>query len=142
MHKQLRQKNQIFSNTTLIFGAKAQPISGSPIVLDSADPMTPDDELAGATCYVGIDLSASQDTTAVSVIFPDGSGGHDCKVIAFLPGGNFQQKSDHDRANYSKLARDGHLRLTSGNVIDHSAIIEYVQELAEQYDVTEIVLYL
>lgn len=109
-------------------------------VLDAADPMTPDDELAGATCYVGIDLSASQDTTAVCAVFADGAGGYDVKTMAFLPEDNLQQKSDKDRANYSKWARDGALRLTPGNVIDHSAIIEYVQELAELYDISEIVL--
>lgn len=109
-------------------------------VLDGADPMTDDAELAGVPCFVGIDLSASQDTTAVAAVFPDGSGGFDCRVMAFLPEDNLQSKSDRDRANYVQWARDGHLRLTPGNVIDHSAIIEYVQELAEEFSVAEIVL--
>ena len=109
-------------------------------VLDDAAPMSDDEELRGSRCFVGIDLSASQDTTAVAAVFPDGAGGYDCKIMAFLPEENLQAKSDRDRANYAKWARDGFLRLTPGNVIDHAEIIAYVQELAEEYNISEIVL--
>ena len=43
-------------------------------VYDAADPMTPEAELTGRPCWIGIDLSSVEDLTAMVAVFPDGEG--------------------------------------------------------------------
>jgi len=108
---------------------------------DSAPERTPEAELeAGVPAFIGIDLASVTDMAAVAVVWPDGAGGYDADVTGFLPEDSIQAKGERDRADYQRWARDGHLKLTPGNCIDHAAILEHVAELAERFAVQEIVL--
>ena len=98
------------------------------------------DPPAGAACYLGLDLSSTQDTTAIVAVFPDG-GRFLVKPIVFLPGDNAAgriRRQKRDKAPYLSWAEQGQLILTDGNAIDYDAVFAAIMELAERYDVREI----
>jgi phage terminase large subunit-like protein len=110
---------------------------------DKAQPRAVLDELMGRTCYIGVDLSSVEDLTAVVAVFPsDGPDGrvYDILPMFFLPEANLAKKAEKDRADYVRWARDGHLRLTEGNVVDYSALVEHIEDLAQRYSVAEIAI--
>ena len=108
---------------------------------DKSYPRTPLVDLEGRDCYVGIDLSAVADMTAVVAVFPgeDVSGEPAWDVVGhyFLPEENIHRKSDADRANYAQWASLGYMTLTPGNRISHDAVFEYIAELASKFNVIE-----
>lgn len=106
----------------------------------AADPRRPDEELEGMPAFIGIDMASVTDMAAVAICWPDGLGGYDVDVTGFFPADSLQARGEKDKADYEKWAEQGHLKLTSGNVIDQDAILEHVTSLAELYSVQEIVL--
>ena len=110
-----------------------------PDLYDDAEPRTVED-LAGVPAFIGIDLASVSDMAAVAICWPDGLGGYDVDVTGFFPADNLQARSERDAADYQRWEREGALKLTPGNVIDHAAIVEHVIDLAERFAVQEIVL--
>jgi phage terminase large subunit-like protein len=112
-------------------------------VYDNAAQRTPPEELVGRECWVGVDLSSTEDLTAVVAVFPSGSAEdrtYDVVAKFFLPAANLAKKSEGDRADYVRWAADGHLELTDGNVVDLAAVGDYIATIAETYDVREIAI--
>lgn len=110
---------------------------------DQAEPITPEEDLIGRPCWVGVDLSSVEDLSAVVAVFPDGEGeGRAYDVLAhfFLPEDSIARKGEADAANYLKWASEGFLTLTPGNVIDHAALIEHVVELGQRFGVREVAI--
>lgn len=95
------------------------------------------ESLAGRTCRGGIDLSATDDTTALVLVFPDDDGGITVLPWFFLPEQNIHALERMHRAPYHAWARQGLFTLTPGNVVDYSAVVAKAQELAGLYDVRE-----
>lgn len=108
---------------------------------DAADAMTPVEDLEGRPAWVGIDLSSVEDLTAVVAVFPDGEGedrAYDVLPMFFLPEAGLAKKAEKDRADYLKWKEAGFLTVTEGTVVDYGAVIAYVLQLAERYDVQDI----
>jgi phage terminase large subunit-like protein len=109
-------------------------------VYDAAQDMTDEADLIGRKCYVGIDLSSTEDLTSVVAVFPDGPAddrSYDVLPMFFLPAANLAKKAEKDRADYLKWAEAGILTVTDGNVIDLEKVIEYAAGLADRFDVQE-----
>ncbi|HEX2527449.1 MAG TPA: terminase TerL endonuclease subunit [Geminicoccus sp.] len=113
-------------------------------VYDEAEPMRPQQELLGQPCWVGVDLSSVEDLTAVVAVFPvedeDGIRLYDIVPMFFLPEANIARKAEQDQADYLRWAEAGHLRLTPGNVVDYSAVLAWIDDLAEDHSVQEIAI--
>lgn len=76
----------------------------------------------GAECFVGIDLSATSDLTAVAYLIEDAHGGPlRCWVEYYLPEAALQTKPL--REQYREWARAGALKITPGNVVDYERIL-------------------
>jgi phage terminase large subunit-like protein len=106
-------------------------------VYDAAHDATP---VAGRPCWLGIDLSSTEDLTAVVAVFPEGPAddrSYDVIAKFFLPADNLKRKAEQDRADYIRWANEGFLELTEGNVVDHAAVISYAASLADTCDVRE-----
>jgi phage terminase large subunit-like protein len=113
------------------------------IVYDGAEARTPIEELVGRECWVGVDLSSTEDLTAAVAVFPVGpvdDRRYDVIAKFFLPAANLAKKAERDRADYVRWSAAGHLELTDGNVIDLAAVGEYIADLAETYDVREVAI--
>lgn len=70
-------------------------------------------------CYIGVDLAATSDLTAVAYLIPEGDKYY-WKVHYYLPESALQEKTDKELYKYWK--QQGLLTITSGNVTDYDYI--------------------
>ena len=88
-------------------------------------------DLAGEPCYAGLDLSSTTDFTACVLWFPEQQ--------AVLP--HFWIPSDtmHERAErglpIDAWVREGHVRVTDGNVVDYGILHDDLVALGETYQI-------
>ncbi len=101
------------------------------------DAVTPE-RLIGRKCYAGLDLSSTSDLTALVLLFPDKDGG--CTVLSypFCPEEALSERSRKDRVDYRYWADHDFITATSGNVIDHNAILATIRSLGELYHIEEV----
>ena len=112
------------------------------IDIGTYDKVEPQSELAGRECWMGVDLSAVNDLTAVALVFPsvgeDGKRRWDVQSHFWLPEQTIGRKSDLDKANYLRWAQEGWMTLTEGDVIDHNVVYEWILEQMSEYNVVEV----
>lgn len=96
------------------------------------------EELAGAPCWGGLDLSTTTDLSALVLAFRlnDGSIALLCRFWA--PEEGAKRRAQRDRAPYLQWAKDGLLTLTPGDTVDYDAIRAEINELHEHYNIQEI----
>ena len=89
----------------------------------------------GRRCYVGLDLSATTDLTALVAVFPDEAGGG-CDVLPafFVPADAIPERVRRDRVPYDQWARQGLLTATPGPVVDYEAVRRQLHTWRDQYD--------
>ena len=105
-----------------------------------AEPAFNPDDLRGRPCYAGLDLSSTQDLTALVLVFPPVNTDEPYKVLPFawIPEETITQRSRRDHVNYDLWKRQGYILATEGNVVDYDNILQQVLELRELYDIREI----
>jgi phage terminase large subunit-like protein len=81
--------------------------------------------------FGGLDLSATQDLTAFTVL----AGGTDVYCWAFLPAEGIAECERRDRVPYRVWAEQGSLTLTPGATVDYSYVKAAVVEAAAVFDV-------
>jgi|SRR5215471_6423092 len=91
----------------------------------------------GRRCYVGMDLSSTQDMTALVAVFPDATG-FDVVPCYFVPHENIRLRALRDHVPYDEWARRGILVATPGNVVDYEAVRRVLLDWARAFDVREI----
>jgi phage terminase large subunit-like protein len=96
------------------------------------------DDLKGKTCYAGLDLSATTDLTALSLVFPMSDGNYVTLMRFWIPGDTAAEAERRDRVPYRTWAKQGLITLTEGNVIDYDYIREELKKLRAEYDIKEI----
>lgn len=89
--------------------------------------------LAGRICFVGVDLSAVSDLTAVSYLFPRADGLMHFFTDYYLPQSALSDKFNKEL--YRQWWRMGFLKLTDGNVTDYDAICADMQRNAALYEI-------
>lgn len=77
-------------------------------------------DFSGATAYVGVDLAAVSDLTAVSVMIPS-DGIYYFKNFYYMPQSALSENSNSEL--YKEWKRKGLLRITSGNVTDYDYVL-------------------
>ena len=106
---------------------------------DSSDVWIPDDYILSNSssvsisdfslendCYVGIDLSSTSDLTAVSFMIPK-DGKFYFKNNYYLPEDALKTKKNKEQ--YGEWVRNGHLKLTPGNVVDYDYILRDIMSV-------------
>lgn len=100
--------------------------------------------LGGRRCYGGLDLSATQDLTAFSLVFPppDEELGGEWFVLVWTwcPQEKVSQRADADdeRARYDKWAKAGWLEVTEGAITDYAPVKDRIRAARKLFDVVEI----
>jgi phage terminase large subunit-like protein len=91
--------------------------------------------LRGRPCYGGLDLSSTQDLTALVLYFPD-----DGAVLAWFwaPADRLEQRQERDKAPYVTWAAERLLEAPSGRAIDRYAIARRLGEIVGAYDVRKV----
>jgi len=96
--------------------------------------------LKGRHCYAGLDLSSTQDLTALVLVFPPTVSGEPYSILPFawVPEETITQRSRRDHVNYDLWEKQGYILSTPGNVVDYEAIEEKITELADMYEIREL----
>lgn len=83
----------------------------------------------GYTAYIGVDLSAVNDLTSMSVFIPISEDKYVLKSFCFLPEDTILEHPN--RELYKKFHQEGDLILTPGNIVDYDYITKVIHELSE-----------
>lgn len=84
--------------------------------------------------FGGLDLSATQDLTAFTVL----ADGTDVYCWAFLPAEGIVERERRDRVPYRLWAQQGSLTLTPGAVIDYAHVKRAILEAAARFDLRHV----
>jgi phage terminase large subunit-like protein len=101
------------------------------------DPQFSREALRGRRCYIGVDLSATQDLTAVVAVIRDGDG-FAVLPFFFCPRDTMAIRSRRDRVDYVQWASDGYMNPTNGDSVDYEAPRALINALAREFDVRHI----
>jgi phage terminase large subunit-like protein len=82
-------------------------------------------DLTGASVYVGVDLSATEDLTSVSFVFPL-EGKYYVKSHSFIPGERMKEKMQIDKVRYDLWEQQGYLTATDGEIINYEDVEAYI----------------
>lgn len=93
--------------------------------------------LIGRRCWGGLDLSSTQDLTALALLFePDQDDPYWRLVPHFwLPGDGLLDKADKDRVPYIAWRDAGYLETSPGRAVDKRVVARRVAEICSMYDV-------
>jgi phage terminase large subunit-like protein len=91
-------------------------------------------DLKGMTCYAGLDLSATQDITALVLFFPTQKGLVKPRLLSFnwLPEDRVYARKLADGVPYPDWVASGHVTPTDGNVIDYKLVASQTVEILSE----------
>lgn len=95
------------------------------------------EDMAGESCYMGLDLSSTTDLTALALVFPPTDERLDWRVLfeAWLPQEKLQERMKRDRVPFDRWVKKGYLHITPGNAVDYDFIQARIIQLTKMYDV-------
>lgn len=99
------------------------------------------EQLAGKTCYGGLDLASGIDFNAFTLLFPEAFTHKGKKLHALLTWYWKPSELIHDKRqkrDYRQWTKTGHIIDTPGNIIDWSYIADKIKELTNTYQVHSI----
>lgn len=100
-------------------------------------------KLEGRRCFAGLDLASTTDVACLVLLFEppeDGDGIFDILPIFWIPESNAYKREKTDKVPYRTWVRQGHMRMTEGDVIDYDVIRKDINELGKLYDIAEIAI--
>lgn len=95
-------------------------------------------DLTGRVCYAGLDLSSTQDITALVLVFPSAEGRLWVLPRFWCPEESIAERSSQDRVPYEAWRRMGLLTATPGNMVDYSFVMAQLERDLAQYDLREL----
>lgn len=100
----------------------------------------PRPDLAGRTCFGGLDLASTTDIAAFVLCFAPEDAGEPYWLLPhfWIPSDSLVERVRRDRVPYDAWLRDGLVTATPGNVIDYYYIEQTIRQLALEYDIQEI----
>lgn len=97
-------------------------------------------KLGGLTCYGGLDLSSTTDTSAFVLVFPPQQWLTKYMVLCriWIPKDNMRERVRKDRVPYDVWVNQGWITATPGNIIDYSFIINQINKDAQAYNLRQV----
>lgn len=92
----------------------------------------------GLSCWMGLDLSQTQDLSALIMLSGDAERGYNVAARFWLPDENIADLEREHQLPYRVWADQGLITLTPGNVIDYGFIRQEINALASEHDVRKI----
>lgn len=89
----------------------------------------------GREVYVGVDLSMSNDNTAVAICAEE-DGKIIADVICFVPEGRIDEKNKFEKIDYRRFINDKKCTACGNKTIDYGVVEDFVFSLEEKYNVT------
>ncbi|WP_342594534.1 terminase TerL endonuclease subunit [Salinicola lusitanus] len=96
--------------------------------------------LDGRRCVAGLDLSSTQDLTALVLMFEPSEADPVWRMVPWfwLPDDGLQRKAEQDRVPYLVWRDNGHLETTPGRAINKRFVLHRLSELAARFDLQAI----
>lgn len=96
-----------------------------------------DIDWAGREVYLGVDLSMTNDNTAVAMVsYDEATDKILADVVGFVPEGRIDEKNRVEKIDYRKYIKDGHCVACGDRTIDYGEVERYVLDIEEKYGVT------
>lgn len=89
----------------------------------------------GREVYVGVDLSMSNDNTAVAICAEE-NGRILADVVCFIPEGRIDEKNKFEKLDYRRFIAAGKCIACGNKTIDYSVVEDFVFSIEEEYGVT------
>ena len=89
----------------------------------------------GRVVYLGLDLSETNDNTAVAMVAADDDGNILADVFAFVPEGRISEKNAYEKIDYNEFVRAGKCIACGDRVIDYSVVEDFILGIEEKYGV-------
>ena len=89
----------------------------------------------GRVVYVGIDLSESNDNTAVSMVSVDEDLNILADSFAFIPDGRVQEKTVAEKVDYFELCKTDKVTACGDKVIDYAVVEAFILGIEERFGV-------
>ena len=96
----------------------------------------PADWWNGRTVYLGVDLSQTDDNTAVAMVTSDDEGLIHAAVFGFIPKERIDIKSKNEKIDYRRCIREGCCYGCGDEVIDYGFVEDFILHLEEKFGVT------
>lgn len=95
------------------------------------------EDLEPYDCYGGLDLAATRDFNAFSLVFPVGE---EVKTLNWywLPKDRLDQRTENQVMNFRLWVKDGFIKVMPGSSADYQVILNDIREICEQYRVQSI----
>lgn len=135
--KKIPAKESVFRN--LYLNQRVDPVAKwlSSTDFDACVGSMPD--LSGRECYAGLDLSSTQDLSALSLCFtPTNGDPFYTQHFAWCPENAIKSRSKADRVPYDLWNRQGHIEATPGAVVDYAYILKRIEAVSKQYNLKAI----
>ncbi len=97
----------------------------------------PVQSMTGRPCYGGLDLSSTDDLTALAIAASGSDGYFDLLVHAWIPEDRMREHENRHRVPYTKWVRMGLITPTPGSVIDYAYVTHDIAEICETLDLRE-----
>jgi hypothetical protein len=97
-----------------------------------------EDVLRQAPCFGGLDLGATRDLTAFTLVWKLPDGNVFLRSWGYLPEDDVRGREKRDAVPYGQWALDGHIVLTPGNVTDWRFVADHIRTLNEQYQIQSV----
>lgn len=116
------------------------PWIGSELWFGAQDKEFDVDLLFGRRCWGGLDLSSTQDLTALVLLFEPSEEDPFWRLVPhfWLPNDGLHDKADKDRVPYIAWRDAGNLHTTPGRAIDKRFVARQAAEIAGMYDLQSI----
>jgi phage terminase large subunit-like protein len=90
---------------------------------------------SGRVVYLGVDLSESNDNTAVSMVAVDDDNKILAESIAFIPEGRMSEKTAAEKVNYFELVQTLKCIACGDKVIDYAVVENFIFDIEKKYGV-------
>ncbi len=90
---------------------------------------------SGRVVYLGVDLSESNDNTAVSMVAVDDDNRILADSVAFIPEGRISEKTQAEKVDYLELVKTLKCIACGDKVIDYAVVEDFILSIEEKYDV-------
>lgn len=90
---------------------------------------------AGRVVYLGLDLSESDDNTAVSMVAVDEDLNILADSYAFVPEGRIAEKTTTEKVDYFELCKTDKVKACGDKVIDYAAVEAFILSIEERFGV-------
>lgn len=94
----------------------------------------------GNPCFVGLDLSQTQDLTALVALVGEPGEGFDVHAWFWLPEDGIEDLERQHQVPYREWANDGYITLTPGNVVDYQFVRSEINALAAKHSPSKLMV--